>query len=176
MNEIFLERTFDEPLDIGAVIGLAEAANDCMTIYRVIWRGSLLSSDGHRMVCRFSAPDAESARRALKESGADASRLWPGTVHEGHGGVGANANVVVERAFDEPASIESLQAQEDAKRWCLDVHHVTFVRTFFSSDRKRMICLYQAPDAESVRAAQRQAGLPFDRVWPCRTIDRDGDD
>jgi hypothetical protein len=28
-----------------------------------------------------------------------------------------------------------------------------------------MLCLYQSPDAESVRAAQREAGLPVDRVW-----------
>jgi len=28
-----------------------------------------------------------------------------------------------------------------------------------------MICMYHAPDAESVRLAQRQAGMPIDDVW-----------
>jgi hypothetical protein len=28
-----------------------------------------------------------------------------------------------------------------------------------------MICLYEAPDAESVRQAQREAGVPFDEAW-----------
>ncbi len=30
---------------------------------------------------------------------------------------------------------------------------------------KHMICVYQAPDAESVRLAQRQIGLPVARAW-----------
>jgi hypothetical protein len=28
-----------------------------------------------------------------------------------------------------------------------------------------MICLYRAPDADAVREAQRQAGVPFTSVW-----------
>jgi len=31
-----------------------------------------------------------------------------------------------------------------------------------------MIGLYQAPDTESIRVAQRHAGLPVDRVVPVR--------
>jgi hypothetical protein len=42
---------------------------------------------------------------------------------------------------------------------------VRFVRTYFATDRRRMICLYVAPDAESVRLAQVQAGLPHAGVW-----------
>ena len=75
------------------------------------------------------------------------------------------ALVAVERTFPEPVVFNEVQAIEDAASWCLDIHNVRFVRTFFSADRRRMICLYEAPDAESVRLAQRQAGLPFDSVW-----------
>ena len=28
-----------------------------------------------------------------------------------------------------------------------------------------MICLYEAPDAESVRHVQRQTGMPVQRIW-----------
>ena len=73
--------------------------------------------------------------------------------------------VVVEREFPEPAVFGEIQAVEDAGAWCLDLHQVRFVRTYFSSDRQRMICLYEAPDAESVRLSQRRIGLPFERVW-----------
>ena len=73
--------------------------------------------------------------------------------------------VVVEREFPEPAVFDEIQAVEDAGAWCLDLHQVRFVRTYFSSDRQRMICLYEAPDAESVRLSQRRIGLPFERVW-----------
>jgi hypothetical protein len=57
-----------------------------------------------------------------------------------------------------------VQAIEDANAHCLEAHRVRFMRTFFSSDRRRMACLYLAPDAESVRIAQRQATMPVDSV------------
>jgi hypothetical protein len=34
----------------------------------------------------------------------------------------------------------------------------------------RMLCLYEAPDAESVRLANREASLPFDRVWASQIV------
>jgi len=78
--------------------------------------------------------------------------------------------VIVERRFDGPQAFESLQAAEDAFAWCLEQHRVRFVRSYFSTDRKRMICEYEAPDAESVRATQRTAGLPFERIWTARVF------
>ncbi len=73
--------------------------------------------------------------------------------------------VLVERSFDGPVAFEDIQALEDRGAWCLDAHGVAFVRTWFSTDRTRMLCLYDAPDAEAVRAAQATIGMPFDRVW-----------
>jgi hypothetical protein len=35
---------------------------------------------------------------------------------------------------------------------------------------KRMLCFYEAPDAEAVRKAQREAAMPADCVWPCVAI------
>jgi hypothetical protein len=84
-------------------------------------------------------------------------------VHEAP--VRGTPNVLVERSFADPVALADVQALEDANQWCLDVREVRFVRTYFSRDRRRMLCLYQSPDAESVRAAQREAGLPVDRVW-----------
>lgn len=73
--------------------------------------------------------------------------------------------VVVERTFPEPVEFDVLQSLEDRFAWCSEQHQVTFVGSYFSSDRRRMICLYRAPDAESVRTVNRTAGMPFDRVW-----------
>jgi hypothetical protein len=73
--------------------------------------------------------------------------------------------VVVERTFTEPVRFEDVQALEDRGAWCLDAHRVRFLKTYFSADRRRMICVYEAPDAESVRLAQTKAEMPFDRVW-----------
>jgi hypothetical protein len=73
--------------------------------------------------------------------------------------------VVVERHFDEPMAFEELEAREARHSWCLEVRGVVFQRTLMSPDGRRMLCLYRAPDAESVREAQREAGLPFTTVW-----------
>jgi hypothetical protein len=78
--------------------------------------------------------------------------------------------VVVERSFAEPVAFDEIQAAEDRSRACLDVRGVRFVRSYFSRDRRRMICLSDAPDAESVRDAQAKAGLPYERAWASRSI------
>lgn len=173
MAEIFLERDFDPPLDAAEVRAASREGMDCFGLHRVSWRCSLLAASGRTMVCRFQAPDTESARIALRTIGAQTDALWPGTVHDAPGSGEAEvaaANVLVRRRFDAPVALEAIQAIEDAGAWCLDAHQVRFVRTFFSADRTRMVCLYRAPDAESVRLAQRQAGMPVEDVWAFTTI------
>jgi hypothetical protein len=78
--------------------------------------------------------------------------------------------VVVEREFDEPKVFAEFQAVEDANAWCLETNQVTFQRSYFSLDRKRMLCIYEGPDAESVRRAQDQAGLPYTRIYQASVI------
>ncbi len=162
-TNMFLERTFDAPLSVGEVLTLARQSRWCYDLYNVAWRGSFLAAGGRKMICWFTAPDAESTRIALRQTGSDIRVLWPGTVHKAPEPV--VANVLVERSFDAPVAFEDIQAIEDAGSWCLEAHHVRFARTFFSSDRKRMVCLYEAPDAEAVRVAQREAGMPVEAVW-----------
>ena len=82
-------------------------------------------------------------------------------------------NVVVERSFDAPQAFERAHALEEAKAWCLEQHRVRWVRSYLSSDGRRMLCLYRAPDAESVRLAQREASLDFDVLWSCERIGYD---
>lgn len=74
---------------------------------------------------------------------------------------------VVERSFAEPVAFEAIRAREEAGAWCLSQHDVHFLETFFSSDRRRMICVYDGPDTESVRICQRTIDMPVDLVWPC---------
>lgn len=179
MIDLFLERQFAKPLTASRVAKVTQDAQGCLDIYAVRWLGSLLGLDGRRMVCRFQAPDTESARQCLRQAGADITRLWAGTVHDAqHAALGEeapppldpDANVLVERSFAEPVSLADLQAIEDLASACLENHRVRFKRSCFSLNRRRMLCLYQAPDAESVRVAQRQAGMPFTMAWACRFI------
>ena len=166
MNPILLERRFDPPLSPAGFLQLVRNSADCLPLYRVQWSESLLADDGSRLLCRFEAPDTEGVRIIGRVPDVAFASAWAGTVHD-TGREGA-ACVVVERSFPEAVALESVQAIEDAGAWCMELHRVTFLRTFFSLDRRRMLCLYRAPDAESVRLAQRQAGMPVERVWACR--------
>jgi hypothetical protein len=170
-TNLFLERTFNPPLTVADVHARVRDSGWCYEMYKVDWRSSFLSADGRVMICWFAAPDAESARVALRRSGADTHGLWAGTVHEARESV--VPNVLVERTFDEPVMLEQIQSVARSAALCLEAHHVRFARTFFSVDRKRMLCFYEAPDAESVRLAQREAAMPVDTVW---TFDRIGPD
>lgn len=167
-TQLFLERAFETPLTARDVLERGAATAWCFEMYRLNWMASFLAAGGQTLVCWLRAPDIESARQALRKAGADARRLWSGTVHEG--AASERENVMVARSFDVPVSLEEIQAREDAASWCLEAHNVRFSRTFFSLDRKRMLCLYEAPDAESVRLAQREAGMPFDAVWSFERI------
>lgn len=166
MDNIVMQRTFTPPLEEQDFFQMAEETFDCLDLYRAQWRETLMSCDGSRMICCFEAPDAESVRQLSRDDGALDKQVWSGTFH------GARddtlATVVVERDFEEPGSMEELQAREEAAAWCLEQHRVKFLHSLFSMDRKRMVCLYQAPDAESVRRAQETAGMPVSRIWACR--------
>jgi len=169
MTILVLERQFDPPLSKQDVVNIARAGAWCFEQYQVDWLGSMLSADGQSMICSFSGRDAETIRQALTKIDTDTRILWIATIHESDNP--GPANVIVERSFGEAVRIEDLQAREDAKQWCLDAHDVRFVRTYFSTDHKRMLCLYAAPDAEAVIAAQREAEMPFERIWAFRKID-----
>lgn len=173
MSNVFLDRQFEDPLTDDDLVGMARDSSDCFELHRVDWQESFLSGDRTRLLCHYRAPDAESVRTALRSLDADMRVHWPGTVHDAPDRTPdelLEANVIVLRSFDEPVALEDLQAVEDENAHCLETHRVRFMRTFFATDRKRMACLYTAPDAESVRIAQRQAGMPFDSVWAIRRV------
>jgi hypothetical protein len=78
--------------------------------------------------------------------------------------------IIVERTFEEAftdGAIAKVMARMTA---CFETYNVTWVRSSLSADRKRMVCEYDAADAESVRMVQREAGASFDRAWAARVF------
>jgi hypothetical protein len=73
--------------------------------------------------------------------------------------------IIVERSFEQPLTEEELRAVEGRMAPCLELYDVRWIRSFWSSDRRRMICEYDAADAASVRNVQREAGAQFERMW-----------
>jgi hypothetical protein len=75
------------------------------------------------------------------------------------------ARVLVEQVFTEPFSDERHASFAKGLDECLEVRNGMWRRSSLSKDKLRMVCEFEAPDAESVREAFRTAGVAFERVW-----------
>ena len=75
------------------------------------------------------------------------------------------ARVIVEHTFTEPLTDDRYAASSKKLDPCLEVRKGLWRRSSLSVDRLRMVCEFEAPDAEAVREALRTAGVSFDRVW-----------
>lgn len=79
-------------------------------------------------------------------------------------------HVIVERAFAEPVDLPRLSRLFQEGISCFERRNVKHLRTAVSRDGLRMICEYEAPDAEAVREANDGAHLPYERVWTAQLL------
>ena len=173
MECVIAEREFDQPIAFEDFRGIRARGAWCFDAYNIRYLGSHFATDGRRMICRYEAPDAESVREPSRKLDVPFERIWSATVHERPRGGderpertnGRSALVVVQRSFEQPRTFDDLEGIAINGIWCFQLHDVRLVRSFFSRDGRRMICIYDAPDAEAVRQTQRQIGFPFDRAW-----------
>jgi Nickel responsive protein SCO4226-like len=54
---------------------------------------------------------------------------------------------------------------------CLDLYRVEWLETLICVGGTRLVCHFRAPDAESVRLALRNEGIPFDTLWAGTALD-----
>ena len=72
--------------------------------------------------------------------------------------------VILEREFPEPLSSEEVRKMA-AETECLDLYRVKPVRSYLMPGGKRMVCVFQAPDAEALRAVGRSNGFSNAVIW-----------
>lgn len=168
MSDVFYLRPIDPPLAPEAVQGMVEYAGGCFDLHRVDWKHSFLSVDGARMLCWYRAPDAESARIALRELGSNMNAVWPGTVlGEGPQAPPISAtNFVAEVLFDPPLSPGEIALRISA----LDRGAVSLVRGFFAHGGARWVGAFEAQDEHAVRRALECADLCVQAIWPCTAV------
>jgi Protein of unknown function (DUF4242) len=81
---------------------------------------------------------------------------------------------VVERSFPDglqiPLTDEGTAACQAVVRRN-DDFGVTWVHSYVSEDKRRTFCVYDGPDAESIRKAAALNGLPVDRVTRVSVLD-----
>jgi hypothetical protein len=75
------------------------------------------------------------------------------------------ARVLVEKIFDPPITEEQWNRDVKLAIPCHHANDVRWIRSMMAGDRSRVICEFEAPDAETVRRSFRKVGLPFARVW-----------
>jgi hypothetical protein len=81
--------------------------------------------------------------------------------------------LIAEQTFDEPLTEDDHGRIGRRVDDCLAQHGARWVRSYLSTDRRRMVCEFEAPDAEAVRVSYRSAGVKFDRVWTAEVYTRD---
>ena len=69
---------------------------------------------------------------------------------------------VIERTFAEQLDVTKESAA--GIKQINDDEGVQWIFSFLSSDKKKTYCLYEAPDADSIRRAAARAGIPADVV------------
>lgn len=81
------------------------------------------------------------------------------------------ARIVLERSFDPETAKAEFARQARELESCIETRDVRPIQSVVATDFSRSYCEFEAPDADTLRAACRQAGVAFERVWRAETID-----
>lgn len=168
MELVMVERRFENPIKFEDIQSLEIAGWKCFQIRGVRFLKSFFSRDGRRMMCLYEAPDAESVRDAESQAKVPFSRAWTFTKLESSFPQTRNSDseiVVVERLFPDSVTPDFVSNALRKSGWCLDLHGAEYVESFLGKDGRRMVCIFRAPDAEAVRRANQQGGVPYTEVW-----------
>ena len=168
MSDVFYLRPIDGPIGPSDVRNMATEAGGCFNIHRVTWQQSFLASDGNRIMCWYRAPDAESARMALRQLGSDMTAVWAGSVLPTASET--PATVLAEATLAAAVTPDEVQAACASAASDLAANHAHLVNAFLSNDGKRVVYAFAAPNAASVADALEQAGIATDAVWPCQVV------
>ena len=75
---VAVERTFAAPVRYEDIEALGKAKAWCSSTHHVQHAYTAFSLDRKRMLCFYSAPDAEAVRRVQREAGAPFDAIWAG--------------------------------------------------------------------------------------------------
>jgi hypothetical protein len=71
----------------------------------------------------------------------------------------------MERVYADPINLADVREMERAGGWCLEANRVTYRRSYLAMDGRQLTCVFDAPDAESLRRAVRQLGVEVAAIW-----------
>jgi len=165
METIVVERSFPQPEDPAQVQAAEAAVAWCLAQHDVTFLYAYVARDHRRRVCVYHAPDAEAVRVTQHTARLPFDRVWPATRLVA-GALPTGACFVVERTVARPMTRAEIEAAMAGAAPCFARRAATLAVSHVAHDGTRMVCVFTAPDAETVRIVNRQSGLPCDQVWP----------
>jgi hypothetical protein len=166
MSTVVVERTFPVPVAFEDIQAIEDGGAGCLEAHGVRFLRTYLSRDRRRMICLYDAADAESVRLAERGAGVPFERAWTAHPVRHPGPEPDGDTVVVERDLPEPLDEAAVRAGAAEGAWCLEQHGCRIVWSYLSTASGRCVCVFSAPDAESVRITQRVIGMPVEAAWP----------
>lgn len=73
--------------------------------------------------------------------------------------------IIVERTYDQPLTDEIGASMTRRFGPCFSLRRIKRLHSYISKDRLRTVCVYEAPDASSVRDVHDREGIPYLRIW-----------
>jgi hypothetical protein len=167
MTLVLVERAFESPREFAELRAQEDAATFCFNTHGVKYLQSFFARDRQRLVCLFDAPDAEAVRITQRVVGLPVEHVWPATVCVDRAPAfpAGYSLVVVQRALPPGITLEFVEEKLKATDGCNNRLRLEHVGSYLSHDCSRMCCIYYSPDLESVRVANRESDVPFERVW-----------
>ncbi|ESA37295.1 hypothetical protein N836_03670 [Leptolyngbya sp. Heron Island J] len=138
----------------------------------VQWLYSLLTKNYKRQIYVFEAPDTDAVQACFRQANASFDRIWLGSkIRPNYGSFQRNESLlkVIEGTYP-PITQEFWDAANVRSLDCYKNRDVEWIHTFMSSDRTRLICEVNAPDAEGIRETYRRLNFPFERVWSAQFL------
>jgi hypothetical protein len=80
---------------------------------------------------------------------------------------------IVECRFDEPLNEAEDKRISSTVDSYLGQHEGRWIRSYYSKDRQRLICEFEAPDSETVAKAWEEADCPIESVWSAEVFERE---
>lgn len=81
------------------------------------------------------------------------------------------ARILVETTYDPPMDQALWDELVERSSPCLSDRNITWQKTYLSRDRRRSVCVLDAADADTVRAAYRHGDVPYDNIWSAELLD-----
>jgi len=71
----------------------------------------------------------------------------------------------MEMTMEEAATEEAIEGMKKATETCFELNGVARQCTYVSTDRKRFVCVMEAPDVAAARRSLESAQIPYGKIW-----------